>query len=424
MLPADSAYPLSYFVDTAKGLENMPRLEGKLRPDICIIGAGVTGLSAALHLAEQGLDVVVLEAKRIGWGATGRSVGHVHNGAHLNIQRLEKKHGKETTKAILQSTWSAQLSVEALISRYQIDCDYRKGLLYVDKRRGAQKTLQARAKKLNDDYGFHHVEHVKASELSGHIGSNIFQGGLLDPEAARLHALDFTLGLARAAREKGVKIFERSRVREKVQGDPAVLKTLTGDVIAPRVIFACNGYLDGLSWNQARFIQPTQRYVIVTEPLDEALAKSLIPDGLGIAQMSQIPNQFHITSDNRLLFAAGETYGAEPRAKISPWLKRKMVKVFPQLQNVKIEYEWGGTVALTKTCTPQIREFRPGQFIAQGFAGAGLAQGVYYGQIIADAVCGKKDMFEQLSKIAGKSYLAGYPISRLTRNVTQFVRRT
>ncbi|MGD8326467.1 MAG: FAD-binding oxidoreductase [Sphingomonadales bacterium] len=402
----------------------MPRLEGKVRPDICIIGAGVTGLSAALHLAEQGLNVVVLEAKRIGWGATGRSVGHIHNGAHINVQRLERKHGKETAKAILQSTWSAQLSVEALISRYQIDCDYRKGLLYVDKRRSAQKALQARVKALKETYGFHHVEHVKSNELSGHVGSNVFYSGVLDPEAARLHPLDFTLGLARAAREKGVKIFERSRVRERIKNTPAVLKTLTGNVIAPRVIFACNGYLDGLSWNQARYIRPIHRYVLVTEPLDEDLAKSLIPDGLGIAQMSQIPSQFHITPDNRLLFAAGETYGAEPRAKISPWLKRKMIKVFPQLQNVSIDYEWGGTVALTKTCTPQVREFRPNQFIAQGFAGTGLAQSVYYGQIIADAVCGKKDVFEQLSKIDGKSYLTGYPISRLTRNVTQFIRRS
>lgn len=388
MLPADSAYPTTYYVDTAEALENMPRLEGEIRPDVCVIGAGITGLSAALYLAEQGRSVVVLEAKRIGWGATGRSIGHIHSGALSDMAQLEKKFGAAACQSIWTQMQDAKNHIEHLITTYEINCDYKKGLIQALPGAKSAEHCTAHLRLMQNNYHYSHLRFLSATDLEDYVALKGFGAALLDKEGARLHALNFTLGLAKAALSKGVKILERSRVREIEKGDRPTLKTLTGQVRPKQVIFACNGHLEKLSWKQSAYIAPIQRYAAVTEVLDDDLLQKILPQDYGIRLPNGNTTSFHRSTDSRLIFSTAETYGREPKEKPTRLIRSRLRKIIPELDGLKFDYMWGGTAATTSTGLPMLTQIRTNQFIAQGFDSNGLSMGCFYGKLLAEKCLG------------------------------------
>lgn len=410
MLPADGAHIPTYFVNTAKDLENMPRLEGEIRPDVCVIGAGVAGLSAALHLAEQGKSVVVLEAKRIGWGATGRSIGHIQSGALTDMAHIEQRFGAKVSQSLWSQMQGAKTLIEELIEKHDIDCGYKKGIVQALSDAKAAERCTEHLRLMQNKYQYAQLRYLDQKSLAEEVALEGYGAALLDKEGGRLHPLNFALGLARAALAKGVKILERSRVREITKGQPAVLKTLTGQVRAKQVIIACNGYLEKLSWRQAQFIAPVQRYATATQALDDEAAQNLISGGRAIRLPGNITSAFHISDDKRLIITTAETYGREPRNTPEPLIRSRLRKIFPQLKDVQFDYIWGGTTASTSTGLPIIKALSPERLIIQGFNVNGLAMGCYYGQLAAKHCLGQP---LEIETVKARPLIGASTLSRL-----------
>jgi len=410
MLPADGAHLPTYFVNTAKNLENMPRLEGEIRPDICVVGAGIAGLSAALHLAEQGKSVVVLEAKRIGWGATGRSIGHIQSGALTDMARVEQRFGVKASQSIWSQMQDAKTLIEDLIEKHDIDCGYKKGIIQALSDTKAAERCTDHLRLMQTKYQYAQLRYLDKKSLAQEVSLDGFGAALLDKEGGRLHALNFTLGLAKAALAKGVKILERSRVREMTKGQPAVLKTLTGQVRAKHVIIACNGYLEKLSWRQSQFIAPVQRYAAATQTLDDSIAHDLIAGEHAVRLPGPVMSAFHMSEDNRLIITTAETYGRDPKDNPEPLIRSRLRKILPQVKDIQFDYIWGGTTASTSTGLPIIKAMSPERVIIHGFHGNGLAMGCYYGKLAAKHCLGQP---LEIETIPARPLIGASTLSRL-----------
>ncbi|MFZ5609817.1 MAG: NAD(P)/FAD-dependent oxidoreductase [Pseudomonadota bacterium] len=403
----DGGHPDSYYVSSAIGLESQPRLEGEARADICVIGAGYTGLSAALHLAERGYEVVVLEAKRIGWGASGRNGGQVGSGQRKDQEALEARYGKTIAHQLWDIAEDAKATVKSLIERHQIPCDLKPGILHVAHKPALVPWCFAMAEKLARDYGYDAVTPLRREELADHIGSEVYHGGWLDEGAAHLHPLNFALGLARAAQALGVRIYERSRAHSYDRAAPATVRTLSGQVKADYVVLAGNAYLEGLEPWIAGHIMPIHNYIIATEPLGEARAHALIPNDVAVADTKFIIDYFRLSADKRLLFGGGESYRRQLRRDIIDFVRPVMLRVFPQLKGTRIDYGWGGTLAVTVKRMPHFGRLAPHILFAHGYSGHGVAMATMAGKLIAEAVAGTAERFDVLSALPTPRFPGG-----------------
>lgn len=392
-------HPPSWYAATAIGQPQLGRLNGRHDCDVAVVGGGFTGLSAALHLADRGYKVVLLEAQRVGWGASGRNGGQVGTGQRLEQDELEKLVGLELAREAWNIAERAKARLKQLVAENDIPCDLRAGCIHVNHRARYDNHSERFAALLNERYGYEQIRYVPKSEMQELVGSSDYSGGTLDMGAAHLHPLNYALGIARAALQAGVEIYEQSEVLSVDYGDTCVLKTAGGELRSRYLVYACNGYLGELEKTVARRVMPINNYVIATEPLGESRARQLISNGACVADSRFVVNYYRCSSDHRLLFGGGESYGYRFPTDIKSFVRKYMLKIYPQLSDVKIEYGWGGTLAITMSRLPCFERVRANVISASGYSGSGVALATGAGEMLAEAIDGVASRFDVMNKL-------------------------
>ncbi|MCK6371521.1 MAG: FAD-binding oxidoreductase [Gammaproteobacteria bacterium] len=404
---SEPGYPRSWYAATANETVLRPALRGSTRADVCVIGGGYTGLSAALHLAERGYAVVLLEARRVGWGAAGRNGGQVGSGQRVGEAELEGRFGRETAHRLWSLAEEAKALVRERVMRHHIDCDLTPGQLVVAAKSAHARDLRARAEKLARDYDYPHARFIAAGELPGMLDSRTFYGGLLDQDAFHLHPLDLALGLARACEAAGVRIHEETTALGYTQHDPATVRTAGGEVVAGQVVLACDGYLGGLEPRIASRMMPINNFMVATAPLGAARARGLIRDRVCVHDTRFVVNYFRLSADDRLLFGGGENYRAGFPPDIAAFVRPYLLKIFPQLRDLAIDFAWGGTLGISRTRLPHLGRLPPNLYFAHGFSGHGISIGMLAGRLIAEAVAGSAERFDVLAGLPAPRWPGG-----------------
>ena len=388
----------SYYQATAnRKIATIP-LDGDVAADVCIIGAGYTGLSAALELAEAGYKVVVLEAETIGFGASGRNGGQICTGFSSGQGRIEGQIGKTDAKRAFDLSEEAKQLILTRVEKHKIDCDIRWGYMHCIPKAHQFKHLQEWA----DEYealGYGGNTLLSKSELEQKLGTNIYHGALRESHAGHFHPLNYCLGLAAAAIKAGAMVHEHSRVVEVNTGPAPWARTIKGKVSAKFMIIGGNAYLGNLVKPLEDKVMPVGSYIIATEPLGENRAKSLIADNEAVANTNFIVDYYRRSSDNRMLFGGRASYSTLEPPNLGEYMRPRMTSVFPQLKDVKIDYAWGGFIAITSNRIPDCGRLSPTVFYAHGYSGQGVALAGMYGKLMAECVRGQAERFDLLAKI-------------------------
>ncbi|MEO9529807.1 FAD-binding oxidoreductase [Roseibium sp.] len=391
----------SYYAATANRTTAHPPLDGPRSCGVCVVGGGYTGLSAALHLAEKGLDVVLLEANRIGWGASGRNGGQVGSGQRMEQTVLEQRHGLSHAKLLWGLAEDSKALVRSLIAKHGIACDYTPGILHADHRKSFVEESRDYVEHLRLVYGYEDIRFVDGDEIGDQVGSPSYHGGSLDMGAGHLHPLNYALGLGRAAEAAGAGLFEDTRVTG-IEGEGTgriTVKTDHGEVRADHLILACNGYLGRLERQTAAHVMPINNFIVATEPFSEDEARGIIRNNVAVADSKFVINYFRLSADRRLLFGGGETYGYRFPQDIMAFVRGPMLEIFPQLADAAIDYGWGGTLAITPKRMPYFARPAANILTATGYSGHGVAMATLGGQILAEAVAGTASRFEVFEKL-------------------------
>ena len=395
----------SYYVATAPPFEPLASLAGEANADLVVVGGGCTGLSAALHAAQAGLSVVLLEGGRIGWGASGRNGGQMIPGLRKGAVELVRAYGAERARALFDLSIQARGLVLQLIEKHAIDCDLKTTghLLGAVKPRDA-RAMAAEAECLNRVMAYPHAEFLSAAEARLEVDTP-YHGALLDRLGGHLHPLAYTLGLAEAARAAGVTLFEDSVATGLDQSAAGVrISTAGGSVLARRAVLAGDALLQGLAPRVNTRIMPVANYLIATEPLADA--RRLIPHDVAVSDSRFVVNYYRLTGDGRLLFSGGERYTPDPPGDIVGFVRPYMEAVFPQLAGRRIDYAWGGLVSVTNTRLPHIG--REGEvYFAHGYSGMGVILSTLAGKLLADAMTGRTDDFDLFAGIEPPAFPGG-----------------
>ena len=399
----------SYYAATVKGSVQTLGLDGSMACDVCIVGGGFTGLSAALHLARRGFRVVVLEQSLLGWGASGRNGGQIHVGQRRDQRWLERRVGNEAARSLWNISLNARRHLDWLIATYSIECDLRPGLLHADHRERYLKSTREYLDYLQRHYQYESARYVSGEEMRHLVDSQAYFGGSLDMLGGHLHTLDLALGIARAAQSHNAQLFEDAEVLAVQRNGTSGwhVKTARAVVAADQVLLACNGYLRGLSTQVQAHVMPINNFVAVTEPLKDAGNAPLIREGYAVSDSRFVVYYFRLTPDGRLLFGGGENYSYRFPSDISAYVHRHIVRIFPQLARTSIEYAWGGTLAITPTRMPYIRELSPGLYNASGYSGKGVLMAPYAGKMVADAMSGDRAEFQLMSELTVPRFPGG-----------------
>lgn len=398
-------YPKSYYAATRSALSPFPRLQGAIDTDVCIIGAGYTGLSAALHLAQKGLRVVVLEAHRVGFGASGRNGGQVGSGQRQDQDWLEKTMGVDAAHRLWDLAQDAKALVRDLITTHAMPVTFHPGIAHACWTEAEVRHSHAYAAKLAKDYGYDQIEPLNGKAIRSLIGSKAYQGGDLDHGAGHIHPLNFAIGLAKAASKAGAKIFEMSEVLSLTPGRNPLVTTAQGQVTCGHVILAGNGYLGDLNHKVAAKVMPINNFIIATEPLG-ARAAQILSRPVAVADTKFVVNYWRLSEDNRLLFGGGESYGYR-FPDILKTVSKQMLAVYPQLRDARIDYAWGGTLAITLNRMPCFG--RPAQNIlsASGYSGHGVAIATLAGKLMAEATFAPSAGFDLMASLPQPRFPGG-----------------
>lgn len=399
------AHPPSWYAATATPLPAFAALAGAQRADVCIVGAGYTGLSAALHLAERGLRVVLLEAQRVGFGASGRNGGQVGSGQRLEQGELEAMLGREMARRLWDVGQDAKALVQALIAQHAIACDYAPGIVHACRKPREVAHARANAEKLARDYGYTQITPLDRVGLREILPSDAYQGGDLDMGAGHLHPLNFALGLARAALAAGVQIFEQSEVTQITPGPLPRARTAAGEVVADHLILAANGYLGGLAPRVAAHVMPINNFIVATAPLG-ARAAEVLRQNVAVADSRFVVNYWHLSSDQRLIFGGGESYGYRFPDLVKT-VRKPMLAVYPGLADVPITHAWGGTLAITMNRLPHFARPATGVYSASGYSGHGVAMATLAGRMLAEAVAGEASGFDLMARLPQPRFPGG-----------------
>jgi len=398
-------YPASYYAATATPLAAFAPLQGPGRADVCIVGAGYTGLSAALHLAMRGFDVVVLEAHRVGFGASGRNGGQVGSGQRLDQDALERLAGKTRARAMWDMGEDAKALVASLITRHAMPVTLHPGVAHANASAAGLRHARDQADRLARDYGYDRIEVLDRNAFREIVGSDSFTGGAIDHGAGHLHPLNFAIGLAQAATAAGARIHETSEVLELIAGAKPMLRTATGSISCDHVILAGNGYLGGLAPKVSARVMPINNFIIATEPLGEA-AKSVLTRNIAVADSKFVVNYWRLSDDNRLLFGGGESYGYR-FPDIVKTVTAPMLKIYPHLKNTRIDYAWGGTLAITMNRMPAYMRLAPNVLAASSCSGHGVALSTLSGKILAETIGGTAERFDLMADLPQQAFPGG-----------------
>ena len=401
-------HPDSYYADSISAPFEGDKPKGNLSADVCIIGGGYTGVSAALHLAQRGHSVILLEANKIGWGASGRNGGQVCTGQRKEQDDLEKMLGTDHARQLWELSEESKHTLRTLISNHQIDCDYKPGIAHPDHKPQYSDDTKHYVEKLNHDYSYEQIEYLDRQEMARLTGSDTYFGGSFDRGAAHLHPLNYVLGLAHAARKAGAIIIENSEVIDYKAGEDVTVQTQNFSVQAGHMVLACNGYLGKLEPRLAGRIMPINNFVAATEPLDEETANRVNPNDIAIADSRFVVNYYRLSGDRRLLFGGGENYRSGFPADIAAFVRKPMLQVYPELKDKRIDYAWGGTLAVTLNRLPHFGTLENGRIIyAQGYSGQGVALATLAGKLIAEKIDGDNHRFEAIASLPSPVFPGG-----------------
>jgi gamma-glutamylputrescine oxidase len=386
-------------------------LQAHLETDAVVVGAGFTGLSAALHLAEAGKDVMLLEAHRAGWGASGRNGGQLGSGYNTGPNELVAQYGLDKAQALWQFAESAKDTVHSLCKQHDLNIDYAPGIVMAAHRRRHVAALHTYVEGAQQHFGYDKGHTLDAAEMRAHVASDLYHGGLIDHGAGHINPLKLALGLSDAALNSGVQLFEQSpAIRIEPVGETWRVVTPSGSVTARHLVFATNGYHDDLLPELTPHVMPINSFVVATEPLGE-LAEALLPSDAAIADTRFVVGYFRRSRDGRLIYGGGEGYRYRFPRRPEERVRRSLGRVFPELRGRRFTHAWGGTLSITPSRMPFVREVRPRLLAAGGYSGHGVALSIGCGTALARAINGDREALELLSTIE----VGRFPGGRRTR---------
>ncbi|GLZ87529.1 hypothetical protein Pres01_35800 [Metapseudomonas resinovorans] len=391
-------YPQSYYAFSANPVPARPELQGETETDVCIIGAGYTGLSTALFLLENGFKVTVLEAAKVGFGASGRNGGQIVNSYSRDIDAIERTANPKNAKLMADMAFEGGRIIRDRISKYNIQCDLKDGGVFAAFTKKQMAHLESQ-KKLWERFGHNQLELLDARGIRKVAATDNYIGGMLDMSGGHIHPLNLALGEAAAIESLGGVIYEQSPATRIERGANPVVHTPKGRVKTKFVVVAGNAYMGNLVPELASKSMPCGTQVVTTEPLSDEVAKSLLPQDYCVEDCNYLLDYYRLSGDKRLIYGGGVVYGARDPANIEAIIRPKMLKTFPQLKNVKIDFAWTGNFLLTLSRLPQVGRIGDNIYYSQGCSGHGVTYTHIAGKVIAETLRGQAERFDAFASL-------------------------
>jgi gamma-glutamylputrescine oxidase len=408
------AYVTSYYAASANAASERPALDGSVTADVCVVGGGIAGCSAALHLAERGFKVVLLEDNRIGWGASGRSGGQAIQGIAAGQAKLDRLLGAQAARSVWEVSVEGLALIRQLIRRFSIACDWVDGYMFTAVKERHVRELRAEFAELRDLYGYPSLRYLSREELRATLDTDRYLGALYDTNSGHMHPLNYTLGLAAAAESLGVQIFEGTRALSFADagGSKVRIATPQGEVRARYLVLCGNVYLGATAPSLAAKIMAVATYIVATEPLGLERAQKLIANNAAVSDMNWVLDYYRRSADQRLLFGGRVNYSGLSSFDAPSATRARMLKVFPQLADTRIEYSWGGEVDITLNRAPHFGRLAPNVYFLQGFSGHGIALTGIAGKLVAEAIGGTAERFDVFARIPHANFPGGMALRR------------
>lgn len=411
--PMSATEHLSYYWAALPELAARAPLAGHASCDVGVVGGGIAGISTALHLAQRGYTVTVLEAERVGWGASGRSGAQAIFGVAAGQDKLIRLIGAEDARRVWDMSIEALSLMRELIAAHAIDCDYVPGQLHAAIKPRHWDELRQWHDELQRDYQYTSVSLKDQSQTHALIDSERYIGGLHDSNSGHLQPLKYLRGLAAAAERAGCIIHESTRVQGHMRRDgKLVLRTSQGELTCSQVLYAGNAWLGATAPTLSRRIMPVGTYIVATEPLGKAKAEALLPQNTAVTDINWVLDYFRRSADHRLLFGGRVSYSGLDPFNTAHATRARMLKVFPQLQDVRIEHAWGGYVDITMNRAPDFGRLEPDVYYLQGFSGHGIALTGLAGKVVAEAIAGNAERFDVFTRIPHREFPGGVLLRR------------
>jgi gamma-glutamylputrescine oxidase len=399
----------SYYAASANPAPERPALTGDVEADVCVVGGGIAGCSTALHLAERGYRVVLLEANRVGWGASGRSGGQAIVGYACSQAKLVAQVGRDAAKQMFDISVEAQELIRSLVARHRIDCDLHWGHLHTAIKPRQVEDLKSHQEELERDYGYLGTRWLDRAELGEVLVTDRYLGGLRDDRSGHLHPLNYTLGIAAAAEAAGVQIYEQATVAGLDQGPTVRVRTAAGPSVRARhVALCCNAFMDSRISKKLRDrIMPVGTYIIATEPLGQARIEALLRENVAVSDVNFVLDYFRRSDDHRMLFGGRVSYSGRDALNTARATRVRMLKVFPGLADAMIEFAWGGHVDITMSRAPDFGRLAPNVYYLQGFSGHGIALTGIAGRLVAETIAGQAERFDLFTRLKHRNFPGG-----------------
>lgn len=411
---AQPGYVPSYYAASAHSAPEHAALEGSVDADVCVVGGGIAGCSTALHLAERGMRVVLLEEHRIGWGASGRSGAQAIQGIASGQAKLDRLIGPAAARQVWEVSVEGLALMRTLIRRFSIDCDWVDGHLSAAVKPRHVADLRAELAELRDVYGYPSVRYLPREELRAVLATDRYLGALYDSNSGHVHPLNYTLGLAAAAQSMGVQIYGGTRALSFAPAGNAKVRISTprGEVRARFLVLCGNVFLGPTAPSLAAKIMAVATYIVATEPLGAARAQELIANNSAVSDMNWVLDYFRRSADHRLLFGGRVNYSGLRSFDAPSATRARMLGVYPQLKDVRIEYAWGGDVDITLNRAPHFGRLAPNVYFLQGFSGHGIALTGIAGKLVAEAIGGTAERFDVFARIPHADFPGGMALRR------------
>ncbi|RMC96262.1 FAD-binding oxidoreductase [Aquitalea palustris] len=397
----------SYYCASAHAWQACPELQGSASVDVCVVGGGLAGLSAALNLAERGLSVALLEGSAVGFGASGRNGGQVIAGYACGIDTLREQLGAELARVMWDMSVEAVDIIDERVKRHAIACDWTRGFCNAALKPRHMQELAEWQQEAEEEYGYGGMELWDKARLAQQLGSERYLGGLYDPRSGHLHPLNYALGLAGAALAAGVRIYEQTPVVRLEQGSRPKVHAEHGTISCDHVVLACNAYIGQLVPQLERKIMPAGTYVIATEPLGRERAASLIANNMAVCDTNFVLDYYRLSADHRLLFGGKVSYSGKQPHNLAAAMRQDMLRVFPQLADVKVDYAWGGFCDITVNRAPDLGRLDGNIYYMQGFSGHGINVTGIAGKVVAEAIAGTAGRLDLFARLQHRDFPGG-----------------